>query len=68
MKNLKRISVCVGCLSPDIIDPNCDCCHGNYKTIILEFEECECCGNINHEPADTEFNTKQLESLNSEGS
>jgi len=41
---------------------DCVCSQGNYKTIELEFETCECCGQMINggEPADTPFNLEQL--------
>lgn len=42
---------------------DCVCAYQNgYNTIELEFEVCECCGNLvsDGEPADTEFNKEQL--------
>lgn len=61
-KSLQKIKVCRDCLSPGIIYPECICVYDrNYATIELEFEVCNCCGNMNSHPADTEFNKKQLE-------
>lgn len=52
-------------MSLDIVDPDCNCVVSNwYDTIELEFEQCECCGNIKNEYIDSEFNRKQLEQLN----
>ena len=62
MKKLERIKVCKKCLSPGITDPDCICCYTNgFPTIELEFEICECCDRMDDEPADTEFNNKQLQ-------
>lgn len=62
---LKKIAVCEDCLSPTITDINCACTYTAYRTIELEFEFCPCCnGHIDNQPADTEFNIKQLENLN----
>ena len=60
--HLEKHKVCDRCLSVDISDPDCMCCIGKYDTIELEFEVCNCCGNIVNDgrPAETEFNTKQL--------
>lgn len=61
---LVKMRACVDCLTFAIRDPDCVCCYANvYKTVELEFEECECCGNISEEYADTEFNHSQLEKL-----
>ena len=61
---LVKLNVCVDCLSPDIVDPNCVCTYDrNYKTVELEFEKCSCCGHLNSRYVDTEFNSKQLETL-----
>ena len=59
---LEIFKVCKQCLSPGITYPDCICCYTNgYPTIELEFEICECCGNIHETPAYTEFNKKQFE-------
>jgi|LakMenEpi03Aug12_release.lakeMendotaPanAssembly.Ray.scaffolds.fasta_scaffold5302238_1 RNase P subunit RPR2 len=61
-KTLIKEIVCADCMSLDIIDINCVCTYmKNYKTIELEFEKCDCCGNIERYPAKTEFNDKQLQ-------
>lgn len=66
-KKLIKINVCIDCLSPNIVDPDCRCVYENfYKHIELEFEECECCGNVADSYADTEFNSEQLEKLNND--
>jgi RNase P subunit RPR2 len=56
--------VCARCHSLSIIDRDCVCTYQNgYATIELEFEKCLCCGNVSDQPADTEFNIKQYETL-----
>jgi len=59
---LEKYKVCKRCFSVGITDNNCVCTYGNYKTIELEFEVCDCCGHLINDgsPADTEFNDKQL--------
>ena len=57
--HLEKIKVCNRCHSDNIVDPNCRCCLGKYKTIELEFDVCDCCGSISDQPADTEFNKIQ---------
>jgi len=59
---LEKFDVCDRCLCVGIEDPNCVCMDGKYKTIKLEFEVCECCGAVvsDGQPAETEFNEKQL--------
>lgn len=65
-KILEKLSVCRECLSPDIIYAECVCVtERRYPTIELEFEVCKCCGNMSSQPADTEFNAKQLQDDNS---
>lgn len=61
--HLQKIKVCDRCFSDTITDPNCQCCIGKYKTIELEFEVCDCCGNTieDGQPAETEFNNSQRE-------
>ena len=64
---LIREDVCAVCWSVGITDNNCVCTYQNrYKTIELEFEQCKVCGHIidDGNPADTEFNEKQLATLN----
>jgi hypothetical protein len=57
--------VCASCHSLSIVDKDCVCVWENkYPVIELEFEQCDHCGNISDEPADTEFNRKQLEEEN----
>ena len=59
---LEKIEACNQCFSVGILDSNCVCAVGSYKTIELEFEVCNCCNNLIEDgsPADTEFNKKQL--------
>jgi hypothetical protein len=64
--SIVKLKVCTHCLSPSITDINCVCVYSNYKTIELEFEECECCNQIKGGPLDNEFNNKQLKNLNNE--
>ena len=63
--HLQKIKVCDRCFSDTIVDPNCQCCIGKYKLIELEFYVCNCCGTtIDNQPADTEFNRKQISQKN----
>ena len=71
MKNqkitLQKFKVCQDCWSVGITDNQCICTYEkNYPTIELEFEVCKCCNHLINEgnPAETEFNKKQLESFN----
>ena len=59
---LEKFRVCRECQSYSIIDNNCICAYSKYPVILLEFEVCLCCGNLisDGQPADTEFNKKQL--------
>jgi len=63
---LEKYNVCDQCFAVGIINNDCMCSYGKYTTIELEFEVCECCGNLidDGNPADTEFNNKQFEKLN----
>ena len=63
---LEKNRVCKSCLSVGIQDPNCICADSKHDIIELEFEVCTCCGNLIHDgqPAETEFNEKQLSNLN----
>lgn len=68
MPNIKieKHVVCTSCWSVSATDPNCICYYSNnYPTIELEFEFCGCCNNLvsDGNPANTEFNIKQLENL-----
>jgi len=68
MKNstLKKFTVCTDCFSVGISSADCVCYYDrNYKTIELEFEVCICCGHLisDGRPAETEFNNKQLATL-----
>lgn len=59
---LQKFKVCDQCFSVSIVDLNCICTFGNYKTVELEFEVCDCCGKLiaDGSPADTPFNDEQL--------
>jgi len=60
---LEKHTVCVICQSVGNTDPRCICCYENrWESIELDFEACECCGNLidDGNPADTEFNKEQL--------
>lgn len=60
---LEKHEVCIDCLAVLITDPNCGCCYNNgYETIELEYEVCDCCGNLINDgsPAKSEFNTNQF--------
>jgi len=64
MRLVKHI-VCEDCLSTGVRFVDCVCTYiKTYPTIELEFEECECCGNIINDgnPREIEFNIKQWES------
>lgn len=63
---LEKHNVCIDCYSVGITYTDCICQYGKFPTIELEFEVCECCGNLikDGNPADSEFNTKQFEKLN----
>ncbi len=63
---IEKHTVCASCLSVGITDVFCICMDSNvYPTIELEFEVCKCCGNLicDGDPAETEFNKKQLKNL-----
>jgi len=62
---LEKHTVCISCRSIGILDIDCICVHSHrYPTIELEFEVCDCCGNPkSDQPADTEFNEKQLQKI-----
>ena len=62
---LEKFRVCINCLSVGMIYSDCVCTYDKYETIDLEFEVCNCCGNIVEDgnPADTEFNNEQLKQL-----
>ena len=63
---LKKYKVCSSCWSVGILDKDCICAYQRgYKTVELEFEVCECCDNLisDGNPAETEFNEKQLKEL-----
>lgn len=60
---LEKHKVCVNCLSVGIKYHDCICTYqNNYPVIELEFEVCDCCGNLvsDGSPAETEFNEKQF--------
>ena len=59
---LEKFSVCDQCFAVSIIVPYCVCTYDKFKTIELEFEVCNCCGNLIQDglPADTPFNDKQI--------
>lgn len=59
---LEKFIVCDSCYSVNIINTSCVCCYGKHKTILLEFEVCECCGNLIEDgrPANTIFNENQI--------
>jgi len=60
--HLEKRTVCKSCLSVRITDNDCICTYSNgYPTIELEFEVCDCCGQLvnDGDPADSEFNNKQ---------
>lgn len=63
---LEKHSVCTDCLAVGVTDPNCICTYGKYERIELEYEVCNCCGNLidDGNPADTEFNKEQFKTLN----
>ena len=61
---LKKFEVCATCYSVGMTDINCVCVYEHkWDTIELEFEVCSCCGSLIEDgnPADTEFNKKQLD-------
>lgn len=66
---IEKIEVCQSCLSAGMVNPSCECAFGEYEAVLLEFEVCNCCGNIinDGDPADTPFNTKQLEKTEQNG-
>jgi len=59
---LEKFKVCTECYSVGVTYSGCICTYGKYQTIELEFEVCDCCGNLisDGNPADTPFNTEQL--------
>jgi len=66
---LEKYKVCDQCHSVGIVEANCQCTYGKYSTIELEFEVCECCGNLLNDgyPADTPFNDEQFQKLEKDG-
>lgn len=65
---LEKHEVCDQCHAVGILYNDCICSYGKYKTIELEFEVCECCGNLvdDGNPADTPFNDEQFKKHESE--
>ena len=63
---LEKFIVCDQCHCVGIIHTDCVCSYGEYKTIELEFEVCECCGNLIDDgcPAETPFNDVQIANHN----
>jgi len=62
---IEKHSVCDECFNVGI-SPHCVCFDSNYSTIELEFEVCDCCGQVLNDgrtPANTEFNAEQLKKL-----
>lgn len=60
---LEKHRVCVNCHGIGIVNADCICTYNNkYEIIELEFEVCDCCGNVleDGQIADTEFNKNQL--------
>ena len=61
--HLEKFTVCSSCYSVGIRDMDCICGYQNgYPTIELEFEVCDCCGQLisDGDPADSEFNNAKL--------
>ena len=60
--HLEKFEVCENCHCVGIRHLDCVCSYDKYRTIELEFEVCNCCGNLIEDgsPADTEFNKDQL--------
>ena len=65
---LEKHKVCDQCYAVGLLYNDCVCSYGKYKTIELEFEVCECCGNLvdDGNPADTPFNEEQFKKHESE--
>jgi hypothetical protein len=63
--HLEKFDVCPECLGVGNVDSNCICQYNQYESIELEYEVCNCCGNIIEDgsPANTEFNKKQLKNI-----
>jgi hypothetical protein len=64
---IEKHIVCANCESVGITDNDCICTYQNkYPTVELEFEVCNCCGNLlnDGQRADTPFNDEQLKKLN----
>ena len=62
---LEKFKVCVDCLSVGTTYNDCVCTYGNYKTVELEFEVCDCCGHLvsDGNPAKTSFNDEKIKKL-----
>jgi len=61
--HLEKRTVCASCCAVGIQNMDCVCGYQNgYSTIELEFEVCDCCGQLisDGNPADTVFNTEQF--------
>lgn len=58
---IQTYEVCDSCKSLEIVDINCVCVEGKYKTVAMEFEVCGGCGSVSQFPADTENNDKIYE-------
>jgi len=63
---LEKHKVCDQCFAISIISNDCVCSYGKYKTIELEFDVCDCCGNLisDGNPANTKFNEDQIKNHN----
>lgn len=59
---LEKFEVCDQCYSVGLLYNDCICSYGKYEIIELEFEVCQCCGNLVDDgtPADTPFNRGKL--------
>lgn len=63
---LEKHTVCTSCYAVGIEHADCVCTYQkDYPTVELEFEVCECCGQLisDGSPADTEFNDAQMDRL-----
>lgn len=68
--SIQKITVCASCYSVGITLSDCVCTYQhNYPTVELEFEVCDCCGNVKNDgnPTDTEFNDQQYKMLHKQG-
>ena len=63
--HLEKFKVCDQCWSVGIVHADCICAYGNYKTIELEFEVCDCCHHLISDgtPAETPFNEEQIKTI-----